>query len=127
MVDPVQIQQLILNLASNARDSMPAGGQLLIKSKFIVIKPEECINRTQARPGKFFFLSIKDTGMGMSDEVKEHIFEPFFTTKDIGQGTGLGLSVVDGIVKSHNGWIEVVSTRDSGTEFMIYFPLPEEE
>ena len=127
MVDPVQIQQLILNLASNARDSMPAGGKLLIKSKFIVIKPEECINRTQVRPGKFFFLSIKDTGMGMSDEVKEHIFEPFFTTKDIGQGTGLGLSVVDGIVKSHNGWIEVVSTRDSGTEFMIYFPLPEEE
>jgi PAS domain S-box-containing protein len=125
MIDPVQIQQMILNIATNARDAMPDGGKLNIKTDYKCLTAEDCINRPLAREGHFFLLRMKDTGLGMSEEIKSHIFEPFFTTKDTGKGTGLGLSVVDGIIKSHHGWIEVESNINKGTEFIIYIPVAE--
>jgi signal transduction histidine kinase len=104
---------------------MPDGGKLNIKTDYKCLTAEDCINRPLAREGHFFLLRMKDTGLGMSEEIKSHIFEPFFTTKDTGKGTGLGLSVVDGIIKSHHGWIEVESNINKGTEFIIYIPVAE--
>ncbi len=120
--DEGNIEQVIMNLVVNARDAMPDGGELTIKTESVTLGEEYCRAVSYARPGRFIRLSISDTGLGIEDKLLRHIFEPFFTTKDIGKGTGLGLAVVYGIVKQHEGWINVHSAQGQGTTFRIYLP-----
>jgi signal transduction histidine kinase/CheY-like chemotaxis protein len=121
--DPGQIEQVIMNLVINSRDAMPAGGQITIKTASASLSPAQAQAMTEAQPGNFVCLSIQDTGTGMSGEIQKHLFEPFFTTKERGKGTGLGLSVVYGIVKQHNGWVNVRSETGKGSVFDIYLPV----
>ncbi len=116
------MEQVIMNLAVNARDAMPDGGRLILKTANVVIDKAQCKDMPAARPGKFICFSVSDTGIGMDKDTVQHIFEPFFSTKGIGKGTGLGLSVVYGIIKQHKGWIQVTSEPGSGTTFRIYLP-----
>ncbi len=120
--DAGNIEQVIMNLAVNARDAMPDGGKLTIKTKNITLDEEDCKLIHEARPGKFICLSVEDTGAGMDKDVIQHIFEPFFSTKETEKGTGLGLSVVYGIVKQHEGWINVYSEPGKGSMFKVYLP-----
>ena len=121
--DPAQMEQIILNLAVNARDAMPEGGSLRIITENANIDEYYSRQFTYARPGEFICMTFEDNGCGMEPEVVENIFEPFFTTKISSQGTGLGLSVVYGVVKQHNGWINVYSEPSHGTRFKIYLPV----
>ncbi len=125
--DPGSIEQVIMNLAGNARDAMPNGGSLTIRTENVLLDEEYCRVALEARPGKFVCLSVEDTGVGMSKNITQHIFEPFFTTKEAGKGTGLGLSVVYGIVKHHEGWINVSSIFGRGSTFRIYLPASSEK
>lgn len=121
-IDPVQIQRLIANLAANARDAMPQGGQLTISTANATLREASTAYDLHAGPGEYVVLSIRDTGTGMSEDVQLHLFEPFFTTKDVGQGTGLGLATVHGIVKQCNGTVQVQSTEGQGALFRVYLP-----
>ncbi|MBI4060701.1 MAG: PAS domain S-box protein [Elusimicrobia bacterium] len=124
-VDAGQLEQVFLNLAVNARDAMPKGGTLTFETG-IADASAEFASRNPGMPrGPLVRLSVRDTGCGMSDEVKERIFEPFFTTKEKGKGTGLGLSTVFGIIKQSGGEIEVDSEPGGGATFRIYFPQME--
>lgn len=125
--DTGNIEQVIMNLAINSRDAMPEGGKLILKTENAVLNGEESRTFLNARKGRFVRLSIEDTGIGMSKEVLAHMFEPFFTTKGIGKGTGLGLSVVYGIIKQHEGFINVYSEPGQGATFRIYFPAVSEK
>jgi len=116
------MEQSIMNLAVNARDAMPNGGRLKIKSENVVLDKHAAQKMTEARPGRFVCLTIADTGMGMDNETIQHIFEPFFSTKGTRKGTGLGLSVVYGIVVQHSGWIHVISKPEKGSAFQIFLP-----
>ncbi len=120
--DKGNIEQLIMNLALNARDAMPEGGKLVIKTESVVLDEELCKSISYSRPGDFICLSISDTGIGMSKEIMSHIFEPFFSSKEKGKGTGIGLSVVYGIVKHHEGWINVYSEQGKGSTFKVFLP-----
>jgi two-component system cell cycle sensor histidine kinase/response regulator CckA len=125
--DPVQVEQVILNLAANARDAMPGGGELVLETSSIRIENPESGERYMVPRGTYVLCSVRDTGSGMSADTLEHIFEPFFTTKVPGKGTGLGLSTVYGIVKQNDGFIFVSSEMNCGSCFTIYFPLISEE
>ncbi|MBT5829884.1 MAG: response regulator [Candidatus Latescibacteria bacterium] len=116
------LDQLLTNLSINARDAMPRGGRIDIRTRNVVLDETTCQQHPLAQPGNYITLSISDTGMGIDQEIEEFIFEPFFTTKEQGEGTGLGLAVVNSIVQAHDGWITIQSEPNTGTEFKIFFP-----
>ncbi len=120
--DASQLEQVLMNLVVNARDAMPKGGTLKFITSNIYLDEDDIESITEARPGKFVCISVADSGEGMTPEVLNQLFEPFFTTKPKGKGTGLGLSIVYGIVKQHNGWINVFSEPGKGSTFEIYMP-----
>ena len=124
IADPLQVEQVLMNLCSNARDAMPDGGLLTITTE-----PQELEfwnDREVAGTHTYALISVADTGMGMDEEVKARIFEPFFTTKEVGKGTGLGLSIVYGVIEQHKGLLDVFSHKGEGTVFRIYLPITEE-
>jgi two-component system cell cycle sensor histidine kinase/response regulator CckA len=125
--DPAQIEQIIINCVINARDAMPDGGTIALRTENVWLDDEFFRHRFHGAPGMYVMIEISDTGHGMSDEVRDHIFEPFFTTKEKGRGTGLGLSTVYGIVKQSRGYILVESMPERGTSFRIYFPAVSED
>jgi two-component system, cell cycle sensor histidine kinase and response regulator CckA len=122
--DRAQIEQIILNLAVNARDAMPTGGKLVLATSNVFLSaPQIEAGGVELPAGNYVLLSVTDTGTGMGQDVKSHIFEPFFTTKERGKGTGLGLATVYGIVKENNGYIAIDSELGKGSEFKIFFPV----
>jgi signal transduction histidine kinase len=120
--DPGQIEQVLMNLAANARDAMPEGGRVSIVTANQDVLPEDTTGMVGFVPGAFVTLTVSDTGHGIPDHVRAHIFEPFFTTKEQGKGTGLGLATVYGIVKQSGGWIYLDEAPGRGASFRIYLP-----
>jgi len=120
--DAAQIEQVIMNLTVNARDAMTGSGEITISTANRYIDPEYAITHPDSRVGEFFCITVKDTGSGIGAETISHIFEPFFSTKGAAKGTGLGLSVVYGIMKQHDGWIEVDSQPGEGSTFTVFLP-----
>jgi PAS domain S-box-containing protein len=125
--DPAQLQQVVMNLAVNARDAMPEGGWLDIETALVQVDEEFCRSHPDLQPGTYVRLSVSDTGVGIAPEIQPRIFDPFFTTKELGKGTGLGLAVVHGIVKNHAGAIDVKSQVGEGTSVQVYLPLAKKE
>jgi signal transduction histidine kinase/FixJ family two-component response regulator len=123
--DAGMLEQVLVNLVVNARDAMLRGGRLVIRTTSVSLDAVQVRNHDEARPGRFVTLSVADTGTGISPDHLPHIFEPFFTTKDVGKGTGLGLATVYGIVKQHQGWIEVSTEVGVGSTFTLFLPAIE--
>ncbi len=123
MADVGQIEQVLMNLVTNARDAMPRGGRLTIETGLVAWDEKVAGLRESGRPGPYAFIAVSDTGVGMEEKTRERIFEPFFTTKESGKGTGLGLAMAYAIIKGHNGVIDLYSKPGSGTTFKIYLPL----
>ncbi|MFH0824317.1 MAG: PAS domain S-box protein, partial [Pseudomonadota bacterium] len=120
--DPAQMEQIIINLAVNAQHAMPDGGRIVIETGNVRLGGDYCRTHVELKPGRYAFLAVSDTGSGIERQHLEHVFEPFYTTKRAGEGTGLGLAVVYGMVKSHGGHIECYSEVGTGTVFKIYLP-----
>jgi two-component system NtrC family sensor kinase len=123
--DRGMVEQIIVNLTINARDAMPRGGSIRILGKSLVVDEMMAKSNPEARAGHFVCLSVSDAGCGMDAKAVSHLFEPFYTTKEVGKGTGLGLATVYGIVKQHQGWIDVQTQVNAGSTFTIYFPIAE--
>jgi CheY-like chemotaxis protein len=121
--NPAQLEQIVMNLCVNARDAIPNGGEILVRSKQVHVDQTFCGQHSEAKPGDYIELTVTDQGEGIDQDILPKIFDPFFTTKDFGKGTGLGLAMVYGIVKSHKGFIIVASSADKGTTFSVYLPL----
>ena len=120
--DQSSVEQVLLNLCLNARDAMPEGGGLRVGLASAEVSAETAAAHPQVQPGKFVCLSVADTGCGMDEKTMQRLFEPFFTTKDVGQGTGLGLATVRGLVEQHHGWVEAESRVGAGSTFRVYLP-----
>ncbi len=125
--DPTQLLQIVMNLCINASYAMPNGGKLIIETERQNLNENFCLLHPGSKPGDYTLISIRDTGVGMDSDTCSRIFEPFFTTKPLGQGTGMGLATVYGIVKNHNGYIHVYSELGNGAEFKVYLPVSEKE
>jgi len=123
MADSGQMEQVLMNLATNARDAMPGGGRLTVSSRRIVVEKGSETQYDLPLPGEYALISVTDTGTGIDRDSLERLFEPFYTTKEVGKGTGLGLSIVYGIVKQHNGSVLVGSEPGTGTTVSVYLPL----
>jgi PAS domain S-box-containing protein len=123
--DPAQIEQILMNLAVNAKDAMSEEGKLTIATRKVTVDETYCRTHTDAKPGEYVLLSITDTGYGIAEETMDRIFEPFYTTKGVGEGTGLGLAMVYGIVKNHGGYVMCSSEPGAGATFEIYLPAIE--
>lgn len=122
LADASMVEQVLLNLAVNARDAMPQGGQLTVRIAVVDVDAQYIAEHPEARPGRFACLTVADTGVGIPPENLRRVFEPFFTTKEVGKGTGLGLATVYGVVKQHQGWIEVESEVSQGSTFRVFLP-----
>ena len=120
--DVGMLEQVIMNLCVNARDAMPRGGHITVTTTSVEVNPAQARLHPDAVIGSFVCFSVRDTGSGMNEATLKHIFEPFFTTKEQGKGTGLGLATVYGIVRQHQGWVEVDSILGTGTTFRVYLP-----
>ena len=127
LADAGMLDQIIMNLAVNARDAMPNGGTLTLRTSVVIYSEANLPPHAEARPGEFAVLEVADTGEGMDPEIKKRVFEPFFTTKEIGKGTGLGLSTVYGIIRQHKGWIDLESEVGKGTCFRFLLPAASSE
>jgi two-component system, cell cycle sensor histidine kinase and response regulator CckA len=123
LADATQLSQVLLNLCVNARDAMPDGGTLTVSAADVTIDPDEAARHPDAAAGEYVRLEVADTGCGIPPEIADRIFDPFFTTKKAGHGTGLGLSTVRGIVRSHGGFVTVTSRLGRGTRFAVYWPV----
>ncbi|HEY6871997.1 MAG TPA: PAS domain S-box protein [Geobacteraceae bacterium] len=123
MADPLQIEQVLMNLATNARDAMPGGGALSIATDLVLLDERFAKSHGLKRPGRYAKLQVADTGIGMDGDTVKKIFDPFFTTKEVGKGTGLGLSIVYGIIEKHNGAINCYSEPGMGAIFTIFMPV----
>jgi len=126
-IDPIQLEQVLVNLAINARDAMPEGGRLLIATANLRLDGTNAFDHPPGEVGDYVQMTVRDTGCGMSEEIQAHIFEPYFTTKEVGKGTGLGLATCYGIVRQAGGYIGVESAPGQGTAFTVYLPRVSDE
>ena len=127
IADAASVEQIVMNLVLNARDAMPRGGDLVVETSTLEVYESYAKQNPEALIGTFVSLSVIDSGCGMPPEVLSRVFEPFYTTKEFGKGRGMGLAMVYGIVKQHNGWIEVTSVPNQGSTFTIFLPAGAEE
>jgi two-component system cell cycle sensor histidine kinase/response regulator CckA len=125
LADPNQIEQVLMNLVTNACDAMATGGVLTITTEQIQLDEEFSGRHGDGKPGSYGLITVSDSGFGMGEEIQQRIFEPFFTTKEVGKGTGLGLAIIYGIIKQHEGFIDLYSEPGKGTAFRVYLPLIE--